>query len=365
MAITRDQTIAELDEIVRRLPHERRSLFERIFHVDSSYGRLIPPPEMEPWIVKQFGTVEATTEQKIVRITNQITLEGVLFNWLRSSRPMWKAPSLDLDAELEKNCAIDPLRDPYRGTPEDVFGRIEGRYCVTASNIAKFDGFHGLVVYREQHPLRWTREMLHDYIDTGTRWAEAAHAVDPAAQYYLYIWNCLWRAGASLLHGHAQVMLGRGMHYAAVESLRRNALLYQANYRDNYFDDLFEVHEDLNCAFQRGTVRILANLVPKKENEVLLTAPTFSDELKDRIYDVLACYRDRIGVSSFNLVIYMPPLGRTHENWEGFPVVVRIVDRGDPTARTADFGAMELYAASVVSSDPFRLASALNDAVGG
>jgi hypothetical protein len=44
---------------------------------------------------------------------------------------------------------------------------------------------------------------------------------------------------------------------------------------------------------------------------------------------------------------------------------VRIVDRGDPTARTADIGAMELYAASVVSSDPFRLAAALDDAVGG
>jgi hypothetical protein len=365
MAITRDQTIAELDEAVLRLSYERRSLFERIFHVDSSYGRLIPPIEMEPWILKQFGSIEATTDQKIIRITNQITLEGVLFNWLRSSRPMWKAPGLDLDGELERAQSADPLRDPYLGTPEDVFGRIEGRYCVTASNIAKFDGFHGLVVYREPHPLRWSREMLHDYIDTGSRWADAAHAVDPEAKYYLYIWNCLWRAGASLLHGHAQVLLGRGMHYAAVESLRRAALLYQANYRSNYFDDLYAAHADLDCAFQRGSVRILANLVPKKENEVMLLAPAVSDELKDRIYDVLACYRDRIGVTSFNVVMYMPPLGHTSENWQGFPVVVRIVDRGDPTARTADIGAMELYAASVVSSDPFRLAAALDDAVGG
>lgn len=236
---------------------------------------------------------------------------------------------------------------------------------MTASNIAKFDGFHGLVVYKERHPLRWSREMLHDYIDTGRRWAEAAHAIDADAQYYLYIWNCLWRAGASLLHGHAQVMLGKGMHYAAVESLRRSALLYQANFRSSYFDDLFDVHQDLGCGFQRGNVRIMANLVPKKENEVLLFAPTLSNELKDRIYDVLACYRDRIGVTSFNLVIYQRPLGETTENWNDFPVVVRIVDRGDPTARTADIGAMELYAASVVSSDPFRLAAALEDAVGG
>jgi len=41
------------------------------------------------------------------------------------------------------------------------------------------------------------------------------------------------------------------------------------------------------------------------------------------------------------------------------PVVVRLVDRGDPLNRTSDFGAMELYAASVVSSDPFRVAEVL------
>jgi len=365
VAIAPGRTIAELDTIVEALPHARRSLFERIFDIHVSHGRLLPPAEMEPWIIKQFGSLDATLEQKIVRVTNQITLEGVLFNWLRSSRPMWKAPSLDLEAELEKNAPADPLRDPYHGTPEDVFGRIEGKYCVTASNIAKFDGFHGLVVFREPHPLAWTREALHDYIDTGMRWAEAANAIDADAQYYLYIWNCLWRAGASLLHGHAQVMLGKGMHYAAVEQLRRAALLYQAQYRANYFNDLYEAHADIDCAFSRGDVRVIANLVPKKENEVLLFAPSLSDDLKDRIYDVLACFRDRIGVTSFNLVMYMPPLGDTEENWEGFPVVVRIVDRGDPMARTADIGAMELYAASVVSSDPFRLAAALDDAVGG
>jgi hypothetical protein len=51
----------------------------------------------------------------------------------------------------------------------------------------------------------------------------------------------------------------------------------------------------------------------------------------------------------------------TEEDWVGFPVMVRIVDRGDPSSRTADFGTMELYAASVVSSDPFRLANALEN----
>lgn len=362
MAAVHGRTIMVLDEIVASLPHKERSLFERIFRVDVSQGVIVPPPEMLPWIKQQFGDIESTTTQRIVRVTNLITLEGVLFNWLRSSRPMWKAQPLDLGLELART-ASDPLRDPYTGTPADAFGRVRGRFSVTASNIAKFDGLHGLVVFDEAHPLRWDRDMIHDYLETGERWAIEAHRYDPEAQYYLFIWNCLWRAGASLLHGHAQVMLGRGMHYPAVEALRRAGLRYQADFRANYFDDLYHIHEEVECGFERNGVRFLAYLAPKKEHEVILMAPWPAEELKDAIYDTLAVLRDRFQVESFNLVIYRPPLGPTTEDWQGFPVMVRIVDRGDPASRTVDIGAMELYAASVVASDPFKLAEVLKSEI--
>jgi len=42
---------------------------------------------------------------------------------------------------------------------------------------------------------------------------------------------------------------------------------------------------------------------------------------------------------------------------------VRILDRGNPMNRTVDMAAMELYASSVVSSDPFRVIEAVRDAV--
>src|ERR1700730_2049244 len=99
-----------LDEIVSGLPHEQRSLFERILRVDVNFGAIAPPPEMLPWIKRQFGSVEPTLNQKIVRVTNLVTLEGVLFNWLRSSRPIWKGESFDIGLELAKD-ANDPLRD--------------------------------------------------------------------------------------------------------------------------------------------------------------------------------------------------------------------------------------------------------------
>jgi hypothetical protein len=39
--------------------------------------------------------------------------------------------------------------------------------------------------------------------------------------------------------------------------------------------------------------------------------------------------------------------------------MVRFLDRGDPMNKTADIGAMELYASSVISSDPFQVAAVL------
>jgi hypothetical protein len=68
-----------------------------------------------------------------------------------------------------------------------------------------------------------------------------------------------------------------------------------------------------------------------------------------------------LGVSSFNVAFYLPPLASTEEDWSSFPVVIHVVDRGNPASRTSDIGAMELYAVPVVSSDPFRVAHFLRE----
>lgn len=361
-----DEGIAGLLETVRRLPAGEKERFQRIFRVDVTSGHLVPPDAMRPWIERYFGSVDAVLEQTIVRVTNVVTGHGALFNPLRSRRPHVvdrNASAIDLDAEFGPGTE-DPLEDPCSMTPADPFGRIEGRFCVTASNVAKFDGFHALVIFRERNPLRFTREMLHDYVGTGLRWAEKARETEPEAKYFLFMWNCLWRAGASLAHGHAQVMLGRSMHYPAVEQARRAALAYRERYGATYFDDLYEAHRAVGAALEKRGVRVLANLAPVKENEILLIAPRLDAALIGVLYDALACYRERLGVASFNLAVHMPPLAPAEEDWSGFPVVVRLVDRGDLNSRTSDIGAMELYAASVISSDPLPLARLLRDTLG-
>ena len=356
--------VTELDRIVESLPSEEKRLFHRLFHFNTATGYLKPPDTMRGWIEERFGSVEAVTSQKIVKITNLVTLEGALFNGLRACRPIEFREKLCIeDSIIDASENHDPLHHPETNTPEDIFGRVEGEHCVTASNVAKYDGMHGLVIFHDYDPVSFTREKIIDYIDTGWRWAKKAHETDPAAKYYLFMWNCLQRGGASLLHGHAQVTLSSNMHYAKIEALRRAALNYQSEYGSNYFEDLYRVHHSLGCAFEKEGIKVIAYLTPVKEKEVLLIADESTPSLKEGIYEVLACFRDRMRVTAFNLVMIPPPLAETEESWEGFPVLVRLVDRGDPRVTTCDMGSMELYASSVISSDPWEVALLLRESL--
>jgi len=108
-----------------------------------------------------------------------------------------------------------------------------------------------------------------------------------------------------------------------------------------------------------GTVRWLAHLTPVKEKETILLAPTLGPDLMAALARVLACFRDELGVRAFNVAIILPPLAPVGDDWRDFPVVARLVDRGDPTSATSDIGAMELFAQPVVAFDPWRLAERL------
>lgn len=357
-AVLQQRAIVDLADIVDSLPPEQKDRFERIFRVDASVGHLIPPEHMNRWIDRYFGSVERVTTQKVIKVTNRQTLEETLFNELRSRRPLEARIPAELATEIAKT-APDPFCEPELNTPEDTFGRIRGRHTVTASNIAKYDGYHGVIIFDEHDPLAFTREIVLDAVTVAQQWFVRSHAEDRLAIYPLFMWNCLWKSGASIPHGHAQVSLTRGCHYGKIELQRRAAHHYRQKFGANYFDDLYDVHETLGLGQRLGDVRVMVTITPLKEKEIVLLANSVSDGLATAIFRVLQCIVEDLNVVSFNLVMAQPPLTTTDEDWSDVPVMVRIVDRGDPLNRTSDFGAMELYAASVVSSDPFRVAEVL------
>jgi hypothetical protein len=359
-------SIVELEARIAALPPDTRAAAERIYAVSTTTGTLVAPDEMRPWIEKLFGSVESVTSQRIVRVTDRVTLEGALFNDLRARRPMSVPEKSGAEvAETIRSTENDPFCHPETGTPADDFGRISGRLGVTASNVAKYDGYHGVLVFTAHDPLApMDAAAIADHFTTARRWAEAAVARDPAAPYYFLMWNCLWRAGGSIVHGHMQMTTTHGMHYPKVERLRQAALAYAERHRRDYFDDVWLVHDALGLGVSVGGARVFATLTPVKERELVILGMPRSGEgtIAAGVSHALHALRS-VGVVAHDLALYLPPLAADGADWRRFPPVARLVDRGDPGNRTCDIGSMELYAASVIASDPFVMAAALQGAV--
>ncbi len=390
-----DATLVQLPERIAALPEPMHTLCNRLFLVERVYGHTVPPPQMYPWIEQHFGELEQVRRQVIIKTTNLFTLESASFNPLRGRRPQEdKESKANQDEALEELIASyagaqDTFDQPWEGTTADVFGRIEGRHCVSASNVAKYDGWHGLVIFEEFHPLRFTRNQFSDYFDVALRWLLQAHEQDPQARYPLITWNCLWKSGASITHGHIQMALSREMASGRVEHWRRACSSYRALHQRSFVEDIWLVHQALGLDFlDTSEVRGYTHLTPLKDYEVVLEsnpiAPFAQVQHASEEHDILvhtaslreellplwdACYAtlrnliDEQGVRSFNLVVYFPPFAATAEHWDDHRVRVRVVDRGHPLTRLVSIGAMEMFVNSIVTVDPFAVAERLRQQV--
>ncbi len=346
-------------ENLNKFTKQEKDVFDRIYNVWETHGQLVPPDEMIFWIESNFGDVDSVKNQSFLKVTNKITYEGAIFNELRTKRPVVGDANFAQVIEEIESAKNTPFSRPLVGTPADTFGRIRGEYCITASNIAKYDGLHGLVVFGDHNPLLFSRKRVKDYLSVAYQWFYKAHETNKNAIYPLFAWNCLWKAGASIIHGHAQMALTEGQAYSKIEALRHNALKYQEQYRTNYFDDDFAMHEKLGLAFTTGNVRVIVKITPIKDKEVMILSHAFDDELSMVLSDVLNSMKETLGVVSFNVSSVLYPLSKTPEVWEHMPIVTRIVDRGKLTTKTADIGSMELYGQSVIETNPYTVVDKL------
>jgi galactose-1-phosphate uridylyltransferase len=349
--------LMQLPELIAALPPERRSILRRLYHISPTFGEISPDPHLFSKLEQLYGSVEAGLKQPVIKITNRVTLDSILFNPLRASRPLQTMEKGDLEEMIERGRESDQFARPYENTVTDVFGRLESEHALTAANISKVDGWSGVVIFREFHPHRFTCEQVVDYLGLARRWAGKVLEIDRHAPYFFFLWNCLWKAGGSQIHGHAQVMMTRDMHYGAVERLRREALSFKAEYGLNFFEELVEAGHLLSLTSQPAEgVTALVSLTPIRDREIWLVSDSYSPQLAEAIYKTLSFYFQQ-GITSFNVAIQMPPLLPVSENWEGFPVIARLVNRGNPLNRQSDAGGIELFGATVVVTDPLNFAS--------
>ncbi len=351
--------ITDLPALIAQLPQDRRARFERLFDVWVETGYCRVPDAMRDWVTGRFGSIGDVETQRIVRITNQITWEGAAFNALRARRPLHTRPA-----------PVQPITDgpnlfaqPLTMTTVDVFGRVIGRYCVTSSNLARWDGQCAVLIFQEPDALAFTADHLRDYFQTALAWATRAHEADPEARYLIWMWNGGPAGGASIPHAHAQLGLARTRHYAKVESLRRAALAYRRQYDADYFQDLLAAHADVGLSFEIDGLPGFVSLTPLRGKDTWILGRAFDDQLAGAFAGVLRALIERAGLQAFDAAVLMPPLfGSPGEDWTGFPFIARIVDRGRPDALSSDIGALDLFAQSVIMHDPFAVHEAITGA---
>ncbi|MGB9979083.1 hypothetical protein [Methanobacterium sp.] len=374
------KSLLDLEEMINKLKKEDEDsfrLFNNIFHTSRDSGSLKIPSSFKEKVHTYFGNkdefgniiespnevIERIKTQKVIKTYNKWTGEGSLFNSLRASRPGMKPQERSQEQEkikeyIEKSRENCDFCQAEKYTPEDVFGRVQGKHCITGSNIAKYDAWSSIIYFKKHNPLDFTQEELFDYIETGFKWFKKVHNYDKQFISPLFIWNCLQKAGASQVHGHAQVLMTKNIHYAKTQFLRKNFRSYMQLTGRNLFKDIYTVHKALGLALD-SEVNGFASLTPFKEKEFTIISrdnPSTNEEVKEAVYKVLRCYIDKLGVSSFNLAISCPAFGETF-----FPYIIRIVDRGSILKPTADIGAMELYGSSVISDDPFNVIKSVNE----
>jgi hypothetical protein len=346
-------SIIDLPKLVEGLKQEDKELFDRFFLVCETTGKLFLTEEMKPWADKTFGDHNILSEQKLVKVMNQFSCEESIFNEIRAKRPMEVKPSDEAMKEIGTSC--EQFCKPEQSTPTEEIGRIKGKFCITAANVTKFETHHGLVIFNKHNPLESNEEELLDYMETAKRWFEATHKKNKDAIYPFLMWNCLWRAGASINHGHMQALLGECFHHTEAELFKRVKAVYKKKFKADYFTDIHRVHEALGLGLRSGKVMVYTSMTPRKDKEVMVIADSLDEEYMKAVAKVATCLIKEMGVESFNMGMLLPPM-KKDRSWSGFPVITRFVDRGKLGRKGSEIAGVEYIARrSVVEVDPYKV----------
>ncbi len=360
-------SILELKERIENMPSDYKEIFNRFFVVSESTGPLKIPEsfyeKVQKWFGKQGESLESLIDrvehQKIVRVFNKINYEEALFNELRSRRPT-AASGINVDKYIiDKKQGCD-FCDLLNFTATDLGfsnannkGRVQGKYWISGSNIAKCESAHSNIIALEHDPLHFSKEEIIELFSLANKWFEGMQENRNELVYGFLGWNILEKAGASQVHRHVQVGLSDAPHhFGKVEKFLAEEMQYEYRYHSNYLDDLWKVHENLGLEITEEEGRGIFSLTPLKEKEALIKSATLEDAAP-LVYRILRCYIDKMGVNSLNVGAYLPKFRTTPKDSS---VILRIVDRGDVNKKPVDIASWELYGASVISSDPFYIA---------
>lgn len=334
----------------------------RMFRIHKRMGTCFVSQELQAKYVK-----ERSERQDVVCITNRVSGQQCWYNGNRKNKPQ--------TFRDQNKSSCDPTQGGGKGkcdfcewdkyTAVDPFGRIENPYAVTASNLFKFNPYHGLVLFKHHEPLQFDYQQMGGMLDAAYEWLNKAHLHSQRKRqeqmYPLIIWNCLPRSGASQYHGHAQTLLSP-VPFPEQERLMADICRYRDTHSGReYLSDLLDAHAEAGlarCLEKKGeTGYCYASLTPLKDKEIVVQGNDLeSQAFRRMLYVCLRALIDCMGVETFNLVIQNISLEEHAPLANRPPIMARMVSRGSMQSKASDFGALEVFAgASLANTDPYAV----------
>jgi diadenosine tetraphosphate (Ap4A) HIT family hydrolase len=301
------------------------------------------------------GEVE---EQKLVLVRDNLLHTEAAYNVLRGRRSQGLSGDPVALVEAERAANGCPFCDPAawhssrRSLWTDQFGEVistDGRSRASA-NWARLAPVSGLV-FGDEHMHNMFTMNEQEFValfDTGLAYARLALEKTGCDSFVLFE-NGGPKSAGTVRHTHVQVVGRRGRHFAYAE--RVSALGGSA-----YWSLQRRTHELLGLVRSYGPATAWLNVVPTKERDSTVLSDTVGEGAR-AVFRVLNSFF-RTGTTSFSLAAILNPYwlsqGSSGVAYQGWPNVVwRLVDRGDMRAPHSDIGSAELFASTVVSTDPF------------
>ncbi|XP_076469489.1 uncharacterized protein LOC143299880 [Babylonia areolata] len=334
--------------------------FRTLYKVSTRNASVILPKPFQEKVRKWLGynkdLFQEVYHQDIIHVINYFTREHTIFNPLRDKRPVSPPdqPEAKYFDQLIQNTA--PTCDFCRFkdyTAEHTFLRVENEHAFSASNTFKMDTLHALLAMKQHDPLRWSPETFMGLMDLTLTWFHKAHKSFPSARFPSVIWDVLPKCGASQVHPHLHGFLDPERYHGVVESWRRGAQDYYSISGANFYTDMANVSATLGLAVTHRSATAFASLVPRKDHEVVIMAPAANNDFFEMVYFVLRAFVEDQGKYCFSMGMAYPAL----EGEEAvIPAYARVITRGVVTDIRADMSSLELFTATNVNIDPFKVA---------
>ena len=314
-------SMAHLRGFLERGSASLRARFNALYEIEAKTAVMKVPDAFAAKAKAMFallpGGLAGLENQTIVTMYNKFTDEYSLFNEVRRFRPGYQER-----LRPEQEAAVNASYNANSGaencdfcsmsrTAEDVFGRIESKHCYVASNVAKYESWHSLIVSKHHSPLTFNAEIIQDYFATSQRWFEKVNSVDRDAVFPFMSWDAGPRASASQVHQHLQVVLTHDRYLSKAENTRRAASVFERRFvGKNYWAEVAMVHSQMGLALSHGNSVVISHSCPVKEREmIVVTSDHTSPDFAEALNAALESLRDDIGVRALSMGVSFTPVG--------------------------------------------------------